>query len=295
MKSLKGIFPALHTPFLPDGSINKPELRRLTEWNIGKGVAGFYVCGSTGSAFLLTEEERKEVLETVCETVNGRCTIIAHIGNISADSAIRLARHAESVGADAVSSIPPFYYKFNFKELKGYYTSIADSVSLPMIMYHFPKLSGVNISLEQYEDMLSDERIVGVKYTDNDFYMLERLKHRFPDKVFYMGMDEMFLSGLVMGVDGGIGSTYNYMAEKFIKMKALFEEGHVAEALALQHEANDIIAPLMKVGIPNGERELLTQLGFDFRQGRAPFKTLSEEERGMIADCIKKSGLKGDK
>ena len=142
-EKFKGIFTALLTPFQENGNINREALENLIDYNLKKGVKGFYVTGSTGEAFLLSYEERKEVMKIVSEKVGGKCTLIAQIGCISTKQAIGLAKYAEDLGYDAISSVAPYYYKFSFAEIKKYYFDIVDSVSLPMIIYNFPAFSGV--------------------------------------------------------------------------------------------------------------------------------------------------------
>lgn len=278
MKKFDGIFPALLTPFDEAGNINHRALRELVEMNIAKGVSGFYVCGSTGEAFMLSTQERKSILETVMDQVSGRCRVLAHIGHIACDTAIELARHADSLHVDAISSVSPFYYNFSFEEIKSYYFNIADSVSSPMIVYNFPAFSKVSLSADDIACFFSDERFVALKNTSSDFYLLERLKDRFPDKSYLNGFDEMFLSGLAAGATGAIGSTFNFMAEKFIKIKALFEESDIDAARAEQIRANNIIEALTKVGLMDGEKAILRMQGIDFGNAHRPFHSLDSDE-----------------
>ena len=112
---------------------------------------------------------------------------------------------------------------------------------------------------------------------------MEQCKTAFPNKIVYNGYDEMFLAGLSMGADGGIGSTYNFMADKFVKIRALYEAGKMAEAKAIQQEANRIITVLCKVGVMQAEKEVLNQLGFDFGICRHPFGEPTGEQKDMIA------------
>jgi N-acetylneuraminate lyase len=155
-----------------------------------------------------------------------------------------------------------------------------------MIVYHIPAFSGVNFGVAELSKFLSDDRFIGLKYTSGDFFMLEQCKTAFPNKLVYNGYDEMFLSGLSMGADGAIGSTYNFMADKFVKIKDLFEKGKVEEARAIQQEANRIITTLIKVGVMAGEKEVLNQLGLDFGICRPPFAPLNEEQKAIIAKEI---------
>ena len=282
MEGFKGIFTAALTPFDNEGKINEKALERLIEMNIKKGVTGFYVGGSTAEAFLMSADERKKLLELTVQIVNGRAKIISHIGCISTDAAIDLARHAEAHGADIISSVAPFYYKFSFEEIKSYYYDIVNSVSKPMLIYNFPSFSGVTLGVEEVAQFLEDDRFVGVKHTSNNFFDLERFKAAYPGKLFYNGFDEMFLSGMAMGADGGVGSTYNFMAEKFVKMYKLCGEGKFAEAKKIQAEANRIIKILIKVGVFAGEKAVLELMGIEMGGCRRPFKSADAEQRKLL-------------
>lgn len=281
-EKFKGIFPALLTPFDGQDRVNTEVLRALVDYNLQKGVDGFYVTGSTAEVFLLDAKERLSVMETVAGRARGKCTLIAHIGCISTKQAIEYAREAERMGYDAISSIAPFYYKFSFEEIRRYYYDIVDAVGLPMLIYNFPAFSGVNLTVDNIGEFLQDDRFLGVKHTSSDFFALERFKADFPDKVLYNGYDEMFLAGLSMGADGGIGSTFNFMAEKYIEIRRLFQKNDMAAAQALQGEVNSILRVLCEVGVMQGEKAIMEGLGFAFGPARAPFAPLSDAQRERL-------------
>ena len=280
-----GIFTALLTPFNEAGEVNEGELIKLIKFNLDMGVRGFYVCGSTGESFLLSKEERMKIMEIVKREAKGS-TLIAHIGSLDERDACEMARHAKALGYDAISSVAPFYFKFSPAEIKGYYERLADAGELPMLVYHIPALSGVSLSQDSMSAFLRDPRFLGIKYTSNDFFTLERLKAEYPDKLFFNGYDEMLLSGLAMGADGAIGSTYNFMADKFVKIYSLFSEGKLDEARKIQNEANKIITILCKIGVMQAEKEILCQLGFDFGCCRRPFLPVSDADKKLIAEEI---------
>lgn len=278
MKNFKGIFPALLTPFDANDNVNTAELAKLVERNIEQGVDGFYVAGSTGEAFLLSEEERRLVYKTVKDTAGDRVTLIAHVGTVSTKQAVEYAKYVESIGYDAVSAVAPFYYKFSNAQAVEHYKAIADSVSIPLIIYNIPAFSGVELTLDEIADLLAHDNILGVKYTSNDYFKLQQIRERCPDAIIYNGFDEMMIAGLAMGADGGIGSTYNFMADKFIKIRELWQNGDVKAAQELQWQANKIITALCKVGVMAGEKAVLDLLGFDFGVCRKPFGSLTAEQ-----------------
>ena len=281
MKKYQGIFTALLTPFDANNRVNEKELEKLVKFNLEMGVKGFYVGGSTAEAFLLSTEERKQIMDVVKDTAPDS-TLIAHIGSIDERVATELALHAKETGYDVISSVAPFYYKFSFEEIKNYYYRLADAAKLPMLVYHFPAFSGVNMGINEMKQFLCDDRFIGIKYTSNDFFTMEQCKANFPDKIVYNGFDEMFLAGLSMGADGGIGSTYNFMANKFVEIKRLFEAGDIKGAQAIQKEANHIITVLCQIGVMQAEKEVLNQLGFDFGVCRHPFGEPTAEQKELI-------------
>lgn len=276
-----GIFPALLTPFDTNNQVNEKALEKLVKYNLDKGVKGFYVSGSTAEAFLLSTDERKQILSVVKDAAPD-ATLIAHIGSVNETEAIALGKHARDLGYDAVSSVAPYYYKFTFAEIQNYYFRLANASELPMLVYHIPAFSGVQMGVKEMSSFLCDDRFMGIKYTSNDFFMMEQCKTAFGDKIVYNGYDEMFLAGLSMGADGGIGSTYNFMAEKFVKIAALVKENRLAEAQQIQKEANRIITVLCKVGVMQGEKEVLNQLGFALGDCRPPFAPLTAEQKELV-------------
>ena len=149
---MKGIFTALLTPFKEDYSINEKSLKKLVEFNLEKGVNGFYVGGSTGESMVMTAEERKEVFRIAKEAAGDSVPMIAHCGAISTDAAIDMAKTAEALGYTAVSAVAPFYYSFPYQAIRQYYTDIVSSVNIPMVIYNFP--GGNGFTFDRYESWL---------------------------------------------------------------------------------------------------------------------------------------------
>ena len=166
-----------------------------------------------------------------------------------------------------------------------------DAVDLPLIIYNIPAFSGVSLNDDNIGEFFCDKRVIGVKHTSSDFYALERFKQYRDDIIVFNGYDEMFLSGLAAGADGGIGSTYNFMAEKFIMMKKLFDSNSVNEARIIQHEANNIIKVLLKVGVLPGGKAVLKMMGIPMGNCRKPFRTLTLEEEVLLKEAIVSNGI----
>ncbi len=285
MKDLKGIYTALLTPFTADGKIKEKELIDLIRHNLSLGADGFYVCGSTAEALMLSAEDRMEIMRIVKESA-GNAKLIAHVGSLNERDAIKLAKYAKELSYDLISSVAPFYYKFSFSEIRNYYIRLAEESGMKMLVYHIPAFSGVGMGMDEISSFLDDDRFAGIKYTSNDFFTMERCKALYPDKLILNGYDEMLLSGLAMGADGGIGSTYNFMADKFVLIRKLFSEGKLEQARAVQNEANRIITVLCKIGVMQAEKEVMNQLGFDFGDCLPPFSKVNEEHKALIAKEI---------
>lgn len=289
---LVGIFPALLTAFDSEG-VDTAKVQALSSRLASKGVKGLYVGGSSGEMVLMSAEERMALLEAVCTAVGGSCTVIAHVGAISLRDTLTLACHAARCGVQALSSVTPLYYKYSFREVKGYYEALAGETGLPVIIYNIPALTGMSLSAEQLGELLQIPHVGGMKFTSSDFFLLERLRAGFPDKVFFNGSDEMLLSGLAAGADGGIGTTYNFMPEKFLRIYHLYRQGAMAEALEVQSEANRVIRVLLKHGVLPASKELLRLGGLDYGVCRAPFLPLESpalEELRAVAESLFSGG-----
>ena len=275
---MNGIFTALLTPFNDDYTINEASLKKLVEFNLEKGVNGFYVGGSTGEGMVMSPEERKEVFRIVKEAAGDRVPMIAHCGAISTDSAIDMAKTAEALGYTAVSAVAPFYYSFPYPAIRKYYDDIVSSVSIPMVVYNFPGGNGFTFTADYAAEMFEDERFIGIKHTSADLFVLQQFKQKIKRPVtVFNGFDEMCLGGLSMGADGAIGSTYNFMADRFLKIYDEFHNGSIEKAQKIQNGANEIIAEMIKYGVFQCEKAVLTHMGIDMGPCRRPFLPISKE------------------
>lgn len=291
MKKFEGLYPALMTPFHEDGKIHADALQKLVQRNLDKGVSGFYVSGSTGESYMLSVDERKYVLEVVKEAVGDQAEIIANIGMFATEHSLELARHAEKQGISAISSVPPFYFPFNMDEYYEYYSDLANGVDLPVIIYNIPAMSAVHFSTEDIHRFLENEKIIGVKHTSYDLFQLQQIVAAHPDKSIFIGHDEIYLSALATGVNAGIGSTYNIMAEKFIRINELFAQNQMEQALVVQNEVNEVVAALCKVGIFKGIKAILKMQGLDCGECRKPFLPLTEEQNTFLRNVAEKNHI----
>jgi N-acetylneuraminate lyase len=280
--ALAGIFSAMVTPFADDGTPDLGALTRLAEFQIAQGIQGFYVGGSTGEAFLQSPVERMQVLRELARIVNGRVRLIAHVGAIATDEAITIAGAAADSGYDAISAIPPFYYDFSPAEIRAHYHALAEATPLPLVVYNFPAKSARPLSTNDLLGLLEHPRIVGVKHTSQNLYQLERLKQAAPDSVIYSGFDEMFVGGLAMGADGGIGTTFNIMGRWFVQMREAVAAGDLVAARSLQSRANEVIDVLIEVGVFPGTKAMLKLLGVDCGVCRRPFAPLTQVHQAKV-------------
>lgn len=284
-RDLGGIISALVTPFAADGRLALDVVPALVEHQLAQGIAGFYVGGSTGEAFLQSVEERAAFLEAVAKATAGRCRLVAHVGAVATADALPLGRAAAEAGYDAISAIPPFYYDFSRDELKAHYRALGGAVPLPLIVYNFGGRVGRLTNADLLE-LLDEPKVIGIKHTSQDLYLLERFKRHRPEAVIYNGFDEMCLAGLIMGADGAIGTTYNFMGDLFVRLAKAFAEGRIAEARALQVVANRVIDVLIEVGVFPGTKGILTLMGIDVGICREPFRALTDADRARLADCV---------
>ena len=287
----QGIFPAMATPYDAEGKICPAMIEKLVNHLIAKGVSGLYVAGSTGESYLLSLKEREMLLEEVIRSASGRVPVIASIGVVATEDGKRLARHAEKAGAAAVSAVPPIYFPFTKEECICYYEDLASAVDIPVMVYNIPAMSGVHFTWDDLERLMGNDGIMGLKHTSYDLFQLQQLIRRYPEKQFFVGYDELYLSARAVGAAAGIGSSCNSMPEKFIRLHQLFAEHRMEEALLVQDEINGVIEVLTKVGVFKGIKEILRLQGFDCGECRRPFLPLTGEEKNMVRICAEKYRL----
>ena len=285
-EEIRGVIPALVTPFDRDENFSERGMRKLVDHLLGKGVHGLYLTGSTGEGFLMTPDERKIVVDTVIDQVAGRVPIIVHIGAIGTKISIDLARHAERAGADAISSVPPFYWKFDNDDVFNYYRDITGATSLPMIVYNIP-LAGL-VGYEQIRRFATLKGVKGIKYTATTHFEMMRMKEELGKQfIVYSGCDEMAMSGLSFGADGIIGSFYNLMPELFIDMYHAMKVHDLKLAEARQRTANIIIMYATQKNHIGIMKRALSWMGVNAGYCRSPFRNFSPEEEREIRNELK--------
>lgn len=272
---LDRIFSALVTPMTEDGSVNDAAIEGLVEWQLNQGVEGFYCCGSSGEAPLLSLDERRSFVQRVIRSVAGRVPVVAHVGTVSTADTIRLAVAAEEDGAHAVSMVPPYYYGFSQREIIDHYRQTMDACGLPMIVYNIPQFTSVAFDKVSGSELFEDPRVVGLKHTSQDLFALERIRSAYPDLALLNGFDEMYLPALVAGAGGCVGTTVNVQARRFVELRRRFDAGDIDGAQRMQRRINDVVETFVEHGIFSCVKFYLQLSGIDAGRCRAPFAKLN--------------------
>ena len=244
LEKYHGIIPAFYACYNDDGSVSVERTRALARLLVNKGVKGLYVGGSSGECIYLEKEERMLTLEAVMAEVKGECTIIAHVACNNTNESCQLAAHAESLGVDAIASIPPIYFRLPEHAIAKYWNDIsAAAPNTDFVIYNIPQLAGVALTTSLFREMRKNPRVIGVKNSSMPAQDIQGFLYEGGENcVVFNGPDEQFISGRAIGAHGGIGGTYAVMPELFLKMDELFRAGRVTEAQPIQHEVNAIIA-----------------------------------------------------
>lgn len=286
---MKGLFSALLVSYKENGELDEKGLRETVRYNIDRmKVDGLYVGGSTGENFLIPTEMKKRIFEIVKDEAKDSIKLIAQVGSLNIYEAIELGKFATKLGYDSLSAVTPFYYKFSFQEIKDYYFKIVEETQNNLIVYSIPFLTGVNMSLKEMEELLSHEKIIGIKFTAADFYLLERVRKAFPNKLIYSGFDEMLLPALSLGVDGAIGSTFNVTGKIAKDIINEVKKCNLTEARRLQTKLNDVIEAILANGLYQTIKGMLKLDGVNMEgYCRLPMRKLNLKEKENIKNIMK--------
>ncbi|MGL6113640.1 N-acetylneuraminate lyase [Cetobacterium sp. SF1] len=286
---MKGLYSALLTPFDANGNIDEKGLRELVRYNIDvMKMDGLYVGGSTGENFMISTDMKKEIFRIVIDEAKDAIKLIAQVGSINLFESVELGKYTTELGYKCLSAVTPFYYKFNFAEIKNYYETIVRETGNKMVIYSIPFLTGVNMNVAQFGELLANPNIIGIKFTAGDFYLLERVRKAFPDKLIFAGFDEMLLPALSLGVDGAIGSTYNVTGKIAREIVTAVEKCDLKEAFKKQGQLNDIIEAILANGLYQTIKVMLETKGVHAGLCRLPMLPLTEEKREIAIELAKK-------
>ena len=284
---IKGLFPASLMPYKNDGTFNSTALEELLKRNISEGASGFFVGGSSAECFLLTENERISVFETVSTFIK-ETSIIAHVGAIATNEAIRYAKAAKSFGLQYISATPPFYYGFSNAQIAKFFYDISSAVNMPVMIYNFPLNTGkvFNLKDPDIRKLLSSDIVWGIKHTDYNLFQLERIRNLNPKLAIMNGYDETMTAGLALGAVGSVGSTFNVMLPHYLKLFNAYQSGEEEEALFLQVRANNIMEAFCNVGLIAAIKYVLRYQGIDPGEPRRPFLPLTQEQEVYLNEVL---------
>ncbi|MDU8923494.1 dihydrodipicolinate synthase family protein [Pasteurellaceae bacterium LIM206] len=243
----EGIIPAFYACYDKNGEISPEAVQQFTHYLIKKGVQGAYVNGSSGECIYLGVEERKRVLENVMAAADSKLTIIAHVACNNTRDSIELAKHAESLGVDAIAAIPPIYFRLPEYAVANYWNMISEAApNTDFVIYNIPQLAGTALTPSLYAQMRQNPRVIGVKNSSMPVQDIQIFASEGGDDyIVFNGPDEQFISGRVIGAKAGIGGTYGVMPDLFVKLNGLIESGDLATAKALQFSINNIIYKML--------------------------------------------------
>ena len=246
VEKFQGILPAFYACYEDNGEVSVERTKALVRYFIEAGVQGLYVNGSSGECIYLSVEDRKQILEAVMAEAKGNLRIIAHVACNNTKDSVELAKHAESLGVDAIAAIPPIYFRLPSYSIAEYWNTIsAAAPNTDFIIYNIPQLAGVSLTKELFMEMKKNPRVIGVKNSSMPVQDIQNYKAwGGEDFVVFNGPDEQFIGGRTMGSCGGIGGTYGAMPELFLKMNALLKENRIEEARKIQFAVNEIITLL---------------------------------------------------
>lgn len=281
---LRGIFTPNLVPLDPRDRINEPELRRYTEWLIGKGVHGLYPNGSTGEFLRFTPEERRRIVTVMAEQAAGRVPILAGAAEANARETIHACEYYHGLGVRAVAIVSPYYYRLSPAAVYAYFREIADHSPIDITLYNIPMFASP-IDVPTVERLaLECPRVVAIKDSSGDLphmiRMIQRVRPHRPDFAFLTGWDAALMPMLLVGCDGGTNATSGIVPELTRRLYDLTIQGRLEDARALQYRLVTLFdAMIYSADFPEGFRAALQLRGFEPGAGRQP---LSPEQRGDL-------------
>ena len=283
---------AICTPFSQDGSVNYPELGRLIEWHIENGTNSITICGTTGETCTLSDDEHKKAIKFTVDTVNKRIPVVAGTGSNDTAYAISLSKYADEVGADALLCVTPYYNKTSQRGLVAHFEAIADSVSIPVILYHVPSRTGVTVDAETYKHLAKHKNIIGVKEASGDFSLLAKTRAICPEDFYiWSGNDDQIVAMMSIGAIGVISVMANILPKETRQLTDLCLEGKFKEATDFQSKYINVIENLFTEVNPIPVKSALKLIGFDMGELRLPLYKLSDENEKNLAFSMKQVGL----
>lgn len=285
----KGTGTAIATPFDSKDNINFDEFKKLVEFQIENGVNAIIVCGTTGEAATLSQEEKQELIKYCTKIVNKRIPVIAGIGSNNTKAVIENEKYAEKIGVDGLLAVTPYYNKTTQEGLIAHYKIIASNTSLPIILYNVPSRTGVNILPETYYKLSKIKNIVAAKEANGDLSSAIKTKALCKDNLhIYSGNDDQILPMLSIGGIGVISVLSNIMPKYTSDITKKFFDGDMKKAEKMQLNSIKLINSLFKEVNPIPIKEALNILGYNFGKPRLPLVPCSKELSEDLRKELKK-------
>lgn len=290
---VKGLFPALITPFDAKGRVDQEATARLVNFQVSKGVDGLYPCGSNGLAPMLSIQERKLIAETVLEKASGRVPVVVQVGAADTASSVELARHAEEHGAYAVASLTPYYYKPGDSSVVKHFETIGRAVGVPLLAYNIPQFTGNNLRPAMVAELAKKGTIVGIKDSTRDVLQLLELLGLVPGGFVVMnGTEEYALFAMMMGGQGLVSGGANAFPELFVSLVQAVQNRNYKDAIDYQRKVIQFKDAVSAGPIPS-YYEILRRRGIDCGRPRPPFLPLSREDEARVAAHVLPLGIPG--
>ncbi len=285
---------ALITPMKADGSVNYDVLGELLEFQIENGTDAIIACGTTGEAATLSVKEHCEVLSFVSERVNGRIPVIAGTGSNDTSTAIELSKSAQISGADALLCVTPYYNKTSQTGLVRHFTTIADNVDLPMIVYNVPSRTGCNIAPKTYAELCKHENIVATKEANGDISSVSQTRSLCGDKLdIYSGNDDQTVPFMSLGALGVISVFANFCPQEMHQICQLCLDNNFVEAAKMNFHYVELMDIMFSDVNPIPVKTAMNLVGFDAGECRLPLVPMSYRGYHDLKDCLTKYNLIG--
>lgn len=293
MAIFEGAGVALITPFKENGEVNFEKLEELVEEQIAGGTDAIIACGTTGESSTMTHEEDDEVIRFICNKVNHRIPVIAGTGSNCTREAVSKSIAAEKAGADGLLVVTPYYNKATQKGLIQHFTTIANAVSIPVILYHIPGRTGVTMKPETIVTLCKEvPNIVGVKEASGDFSAIAEIMHLSGGEIdVYSGNDDQIVPLLAMGGKGVISVLSNVAPRQTHEICASFFRGDVETSRRMQLEALPLINALFCEVNPIPVKAALNLMGKKVGPMRLPLTTMEEQNQERLAKAMREYGI----
>ena len=289
-----GAATAIVTPLFEDGGIDYESFGKLIEWQINEGIDAIVVCGTTGEASTLTDEEHRDAISFAVKTVNGRIPVIAGTGSNDTAYAVDLSRFAEEAGADAHLVVTPYYNKATQRGLVKMYETIADACNLPMILYNVPSRTGVNIEPATYAALADHPNIAAIKEANGNLSKIVETVALVGDKLdIYSGNDDQIVPILACGGRGVISVLSNLLPRETSEMCHSFFRGDVAGSMKMQCKYLPLVNALFSECNPIPVKAAMSAMGFCEDYLRLPLTTIEDAHRETLYALMRAEGLIG--